>query len=216
MVSGCDRELNAYFIVLPHWSITWHDTTPSHIILGRPVRALHCTFKWGAASTIFKTLVCPSLEPATSNSQSRHSSELPGPVYFNYTRLKNVSFISLWATVWQNQQNGLCAQRRLRSAWAPAQSDQSSLGAHWVTKDPWFLHVDSEDSDQTGWIPRLNLNHCWTHRLFVGFVMWWLIYLSSHWPSISIGSSLYFAHFWENLPTKISEFPSIYYTSPYL
>ena len=30
-----------------------------------------------------------------------------------------------WSTAWQNQQNDLCAQRRLRSAWASAQSDQS-------------------------------------------------------------------------------------------
>ena len=30
-----------------------------------------------------------------------------------------------WAAAWQNQQNDLCAQRRLRSAWASAQSDQS-------------------------------------------------------------------------------------------
>ena len=30
------------------------------------------------------------------------------------------------------------------------------------------------------------------------------------------GSTRYFAHFWENLPTKISEFPSISYTSLYL
>ena len=30
-----------------------------------------------------------------------------------------------WATACQNQQNDLCAQRRLRSAWASAQSDQS-------------------------------------------------------------------------------------------
>ena len=29
------------------------------------------------------------------------------------------------ATAWQNQQNDLCAQRRFRSAWASAQSDQS-------------------------------------------------------------------------------------------
>ena len=29
-----------------------------------------------------------------------------------------------WAASWQNQQNGMCAQRRLRSAWASAQSDQ--------------------------------------------------------------------------------------------
>ena len=32
---------------------------------------------------------------------------------------------SVWAASWQNQQNGMCAQRRLRSAWASAQSDQS-------------------------------------------------------------------------------------------
>ena len=30
-----------------------------------------------------------------------------------------------WATAWQNHQNDLCTQRRLRSAWASAQSDQS-------------------------------------------------------------------------------------------
>ena len=43
---------------------------------------------------------------------------------------------------------------------------QTSLGIHpvwsesllctkWVAKDPRFLHVDSEDIDQTGWMPRL-------------------------------------------------------------
>ena len=30
-----------------------------------------------------------------------------------------------WATAWQNHQNDLCAQRRFRSAWASAQSDQN-------------------------------------------------------------------------------------------
>ena len=30
---------------------------------------------------------------------------------------------NMWATAWQSQQNDLCAQRRLRSAWASAQSD---------------------------------------------------------------------------------------------
>ena len=37
----------------------------------------------------------------------------------------------------------LCARRRLRSAWASVQSDKSSLCAHWVPKDPRFLHADS-------------------------------------------------------------------------
>ena len=31
----------------------------------------------------------------------------------------------------------------------------SSLCAQWVAKDPKFLHADSEDSDQTGRMPRL-------------------------------------------------------------
>ena len=45
-VSGCDRELNAHFYsavsLKYHVPDTWHDTTPSHIILtlGRPVLAL--------------------------------------------------------------------------------------------------------------------------------------------------------------------------------
>ena len=32
---------------------------------------------------------------------------------------------------------------------------ESSLCAHWVAKDPSFLRTDSEDSDQTGRMPRL-------------------------------------------------------------
>ena len=32
---------------------------------------------------------------------------------------------------------------------------ESSLCAQWVAKDPSFLHADSEDADQTGWMPRL-------------------------------------------------------------
>ena len=33
--------------------------------------------------------------------------------------------IVIWARAWQNQQNDLCAQQRLGSTWASAQSDQS-------------------------------------------------------------------------------------------
>ena len=38
----------------------------------------------------------------------------------------------------------------IRRVWS-----ESSLCAQWVAKDPNFLHVDSEDSDQTGRIPKL-------------------------------------------------------------
>ena len=47
----------------------------------------------------------------------------------------------------KTKQNDMCAQRRLGSACASAQSDQSSLCAHWVAKDPTFLHADSERAD---------------------------------------------------------------------
>ena len=32
---------------------------------------------------------------------------------------------------------------------------ESSLCTQWIAKDPRFLHADNEDSDQTGWMPRL-------------------------------------------------------------
>ena len=38
----------------------------------------------------------------------------------------------------------------IRPVWS-----ESSLSAWRVAKDPGFLHGDSEDSDQTGWMPRL-------------------------------------------------------------
>ena len=61
----------------------------------------------------------------------------------------------IWATTWPKPTKWVCTQRRLGSAWASTQSDQSSLCAQWVAKGPWFLHADSEDSDQTGRMPRL-------------------------------------------------------------
>ena len=64
--------------------------------------------------------------------------------------------------------------QRLRSAWASAQSDQSSLYAQWAAKDPRFLHANSEASDQTGWMPRLIRVLAGRTGHFVGFVMWQL------------------------------------------
>ena len=44
--------------------------------------------------------------------------------------------VHIWATSCQNQQNGMCAQQRLRSAWASAQSDQSPRCLHEGSLDP--------------------------------------------------------------------------------
>ena len=44
----------------------------------------------------------------------------------------------------------------------------------WVAEDPMFLHADSEDSDQTGQMPRLIWVFAGRTCHFVGFVMRWL------------------------------------------
>ena len=40
------------------------------------------------------------------------------------------SYKTIWAASWQNQQNDLCTQRKHRSAWSSAQSDQSLRCPH--------------------------------------------------------------------------------------
>ena len=85
--------------------------------------------------------------------------------------------MNIWASAWQNLQNGICAQRRLRSAWASAQYDQSSLSA-WRKFGFLATHwVHSKDSDQTGQMPRLIWVFAGRTCRFVGFVMCWLIYV---------------------------------------
>ena len=54
----------------------------------------------------------------------------------------------MWATTWQNQQNECVPSE-------DSDQPESSLCAQWVVKNPSFLHADSEDSDQTGRMPRL-------------------------------------------------------------
>ena len=82
--------------------------------------------------------------------------------------LTNMSRLVRKPTKW------LCAQRRLRSAWASAQSDQSlrcALNA--------FLHADSEDLGQTGRMPRLIIVFAGRTCHFVDFLVTWLIFLST-------------------------------------
>ena len=69
----------------------------------------------------------------------------------------------------------MCAQRRFRSAWASALSDQCLLCAQRVARDQSFLHADSKDSDQTGRMPRLIWVVSSRTSHTVGFVMRWLI-----------------------------------------
>ena len=82
----------------------------------------------------------------------------------------------IWTASWQNKQNDLCAQRRLRSALASAQSDQSWLSA-WRKLRSLATHwAHSEDSDQTERMPRPIWVFAARSCHFVGFVMRRLIW----------------------------------------
>ena len=65
--------------------------------------------------------------------------------------------VNIWAASWQNQQNGMCTQQRLRSAWASVQSDQSLCCLH---EENWKLGPKlpikrRAKTDQTWQMPRL-------------------------------------------------------------
>ena len=60
-----------------------------------------------------------------------------------------------WATSQQNQQFKICAQGRLRSAGASAQSDQCLLCPHEQTLGPQLPNERTAKTDQTGRMPRL-------------------------------------------------------------
>ena len=81
--------------------------------------------------------------------------------------------IQIWAASWQHQQNATCAKRRLRSAWASAQYDQSlASSVHEETWCPPATHwAHCEDSDQTGRMPKLIWVFAGHAGHFVGFVM---------------------------------------------
>ena len=63
---------------------------------------------------------------------NRH--KLPFSIVKRYTDTESDN----WAASWQNQQNGMCAQRRLRSACASAQSDQSLRCPQEESLGPWL------------------------------------------------------------------------------
>ena len=71
----------------------------------------------------------------------------------------------------------LCVQRRLRSAWASAQSDQSLCCPH---EETWVLSypLSTQRRFRSDWADaQADLRFRWAHSHFVGFVMSWLKYV---------------------------------------
>ena len=94
--------------------------------------------------------------------------------------------INKWACTWQNQQNDMCTQRRLRSAWASAQSDQNLHCLHEEALGPWLSLERTAKNDQTGWMPRLIWVFTGRTGHIVGFVMFWLKYEKT--PALFVAS----------------------------
>ena len=82
---------------------------------------------------------------------------------------------SIWAAAWQNQWNGMCTQRRLRTAWASAQSDQSLRCALNRKLRAQAFFMQTGKTDQSGLMPRLIWVFAGCTGHFVHFVMLQLI-----------------------------------------
>ena len=80
---------------------------------------------------------------------------VPKMIFYLYFQSSHPSYTFLLIYTTENLKNGICAQRRLRSAWASAQSDRSPQSAWRKLRSLATYWTLSKDSDQTGRMPRL-------------------------------------------------------------
>ena len=80
--------------------------------------------------------------------KTKHGGKFPIHSVLEYPEL-NMSHSMTKPTEWLHP-----AKTQISLGICPVWSE-TSLSAQWVAKDPSFLHADSEDSDQTGRMPRL-------------------------------------------------------------
>ena len=113
----------------------------------------------------------------------QHSNEVSDDLAIVINCAADSCSFGLWR--WENQQNdvrpaktqislGICLVWQSLGI-CPVWSE-SLLCTQWVAKDPSFLHAESEDSDQTGRMPRLIWVFAGQKCHFVGFVMRLLIW----------------------------------------
>ena len=85
------------------------------------------------------------IEHTTSGTQGGRSSDLAtAPVNSQVIGLLISDALTIWASAWQTQQNGLATQGRVRLTWIFTVSSVW-LRTRWVAKGPRFLHADNEN-----------------------------------------------------------------------
>ena len=115
--------------------------------------------------------------------------------HINYEHFSYIQHSSIcWLTSWSKRLIGrfdLCHSMTKLTKWHvhPAKTQisldihpvwsESSMCVQWVAKGPSFLHADSEDSDQSGRLPRLIWVFAGRTSHFVGFVMMQLTYFNT-------------------------------------
>ena len=168
---------HAYWVL--NWDTSWQnqqngyahneDSDQPGRISAQADQSLCCAFFMRTAKTLIRLGRCPGWSETSLGTHCWFCHEVAHWFIHlcliltcnNYCLYKEVISMSAvlqrlkWAASWQIQQNGMCAQRRLRPAWASPQSDQSSLSAWTNLRSLNTKWAHSEDSDQTGWMPRL-------------------------------------------------------------
>ena len=91
--------------------------------------------------------------------------------HVRFPTINHKYIITNWAAAWQNQQNDVRPAKTLISLGIHPVWSESSLSAWRSPGSLAILRVHSEDSDQTGWMPRLIWVFAGRTGHIVGFVM---------------------------------------------
>ena len=102
---------------------------------------IHCILEWllRLSITLQYTLLDNQFTILNDYSSVKGATQIP----VKQTKKTNKQTNIIWAASWQNQQNGMCAQPRLRSARASAQYNQSlhcPYKKEWVFSHPLSAH----------------------------------------------------------------------------
>ena len=89
--------------------------------------------------------------------------------FLQYCCLPCLAVLHNWAAAWHQQKRPLHPVKTQVSLSINPVWSESLLCSQWPAKNPRFLHVDSEDSDQTGRMPRLIWVFTGRTRHFVSF-----------------------------------------------
>ena len=141
------------------------------------------------STVLLKNVCCGySLEsPRQGYSNAYQQQMFYGELWKMISKLSSDTHLIKWAASWQNQHDDLCAQRRLRSAWAFAQSESAWRNI----KSSAIQWARCKDSDQTGRICRaVRMKKHWV----LSYPLSALQRLWSDWADAQADLSLRWAH----------------------